>query len=389
MPMMENVSPVTAQISQALSASASLNDILIFARRHNVSDVHLSAGYPVMMRQFTRLIAPTPLPLLPQQVEHLIREAIEEHLLSEFLMRGDLETIHIIDGAGRYRVTLTKHRRGWTLTARAIPLTTRTFAESGMPQACQHLTKWAQGLILITGPAGSGKSSTLTTLIEMINETRHDHIIIIEHPIEVLFTEKNCQITQREIPTHTLTQTSALKAALREDPDIIVVSELRDLASIQLAVTAAETGHLVLGTMNTNDAAQTVTKLIGSFPPEEQPIITNMISESLRGIICQQLIPRRDGQGVIPAFEVLIVNNAVANIIREGKTRNLHNAVSTGKSEGMVLLDHSLRDLVAQGIIEKNEAYTRAVNKTLFASPASQTADSTASRPVRKGDILG
>jgi twitching motility protein PilT len=388
MPIREDVSYTAGPIPESLSANASLNDILTFARTHEASDVHLSASYPVMMRRFTRLIAQTSAPLSLQHLEHLIRGCFEEHLLSEFLMRGDLETIHTINDIHRYRITLTKHRQGWTITARIIPLAIRNFEESGMPPAAKNLMQWSQGLVLITGPAGCGKSSTLATLIEIINQTRHDHIIILEHPIEILFTEKNCQITQREISTHTLTQTSALKAALREDPDIIVVSELRDLASIQLAITAAETGHLVLATMNTNDAAQTVTKLIGSFPPEEQPVVTNMISESLRGIICQQLIPRRDGKGVVPAFEIFIVNNAVANIIREGKTRNLHNAISTGKSEGMVLLDHSLRELVAQGIIEESEAYARAVNKTLFAGTP-QPSDPPPSPPIRKGEIFG
>ena len=172
-----------------------------------------------------------------------------------------------------------------------------------MTAACANLTKWAQGMVLITGPAGCGKTTTLASLIEMINVNRHDHIITIEEPIEIVYEPKHCQITQREINTHTLSQANALRAALREDPDILIVSELRDLTSIQLAVTAAETGHLVFGTMNTTNAAQTISSVIDSFPAEEQGIVRNMISESLRGVISQQLIPKKDGTGMVPAYE--------------------------------------------------------------------------------------
>jgi twitching motility protein PilT len=205
---------------------------------------------------------------------------------------------------------------------------------------------------------------------KMINESRCDHIISIEHPVEMVFRSKRCQITQREINLHTLSQASALRAALREDPDILVVSELRDLESIQLAVSAAETGHLVLGTMNTNNAAQTISRLIDSFPPEEQPIIRNMVSESLRGIISQQLIPRTDQPGVVPAYEVLVVNTAIANLIRKEKSQQVANTMSVGKADGMVLLDHSLLRLVNGGIISGQEAYMRAASQREFLSYA-------------------
>ncbi|MCP3682161.1 MAG: Flp pilus assembly complex ATPase component, partial [bacterium] len=186
--------------------------------------------------------------------------------------------------------------------------------DSGMPESCKRLTQWAQGLVLITGPAGCGKTSTLSTLVDYINQTRDEHIITIENPIEIVYVPKRCQVTQRELNRHTLSQHNALRAALREDPDVLVVSELRDLESIQLAVTAAETGHLVFGTMNTNNASQTVSSLIDSFPPDEKAIITSMIAESLRGVICQQLIPKKDGKGVVPAYEILVVNSAVSSM---------------------------------------------------------------------------
>jgi len=216
--------------------------------------------------------------------------------------------------------------------------------------------------VLVTGPAGCGKTTTLAALVEMINQNRHDHIISIEEPIEIVYEPKQCQITQREINTHTLSQGNALRAALREDPDILVVSELRDLGTIQLAVSAAETGHLVFGTMNTTNAAQTISRVIDSFPAEEQSIIRNMISESLRGVICQQLIPKKDGTGMVAAYEVLVVTSSVANLIREGKITQITNAITTGKNSGMVLMDNSLEVLANAGMISTQEACERATN---------------------------
>jgi twitching motility protein PilT len=232
-----------------------------------------------------------------------------------------------------------------------------------MPLSCKGLTQWAQGLVLVTGPASCGKSSTLSTLIEMINQTRTDHIITIESPIEQLFTPAKSQITQRQLGRDTLSQEAALRAALREDPDIIVVGELRDLATIQLAVSAAETGHLVFGTMNTICASRTIYRLIDSFPPEEQSIIRNMVSETLRGVISQQLIPRQDGSGLVAAYEVLLVNSAVANMIRKDEAHQLGTAMITGKASGMQLLDDSLRMLASQGIISQEEMNDRCVMK--------------------------
>ena len=281
---------------------------------------------------------------------HLIRTALPKNILDRFEKTGDAEYVHTINGHGRFRMALMKQRNGWDLTARLIPMEIPKFENTGMPAACANLTKWAQGMVLITGPAGCGKTTTLAVLIEMINQNRHDHIISIEEPIEIVYEPKQCQITQREIDTHTLSQNNALRAALREDPDILVVSELRDLNTIQLAVTAAETGHLVFGTMNTVNASQTISRIIDSFPAEEQSIIRNMISESLRGVICQQLIPKKDGTGMVPAYEVLIVNPSVANLIRADKITQINNAIATGKSSGMILMDNSLENLANEGL---------------------------------------
>ena len=241
-----------------------------------------------------------------------------------------------------------------------------TSGTSGLPESCRELTKWAQGLVLVTGPVGCGKTSTLATLVDMVNRERHDHIITIEEPIEILYPPANCRITQRQIGPHTLSHDAALRAALREDPDIIVISELRDLDTIRLAVSAAETGHLVFGTMNTTNATRTMNRLIDSFPPEEQGIVRNMISESLRGVISQQLLPRKDGEGMLPAFEVLIVNTAVANMIRKDEIHQLGTAMLTGKSGGMILLDDSLRYLIERGLVDPVEAMARASNPKDF-----------------------
>lgn len=345
-----------------LSLENSLDEILIFARRIKATDVHFCVNNPVILRVFGSLRLGTQEKLTADINEKLIKSCLTDNQLSEFLDKGDLQTVYVIPGAGRFRMTLMKQRFGWDLTARLIPMKITSFEESKMPAPCKELTKWAQGLVLVTGPLGCGKTSTLSTLVEMINQTRHDHIITIENPIEIPFQADKCQITQREVNIHTLSQANALRAALREDPDILVISELRDLESIQLAVSAAETGHLVFGTMNTNDAAQTISTLINSFPPDEKDIITNMISESLRGVISQQLIPKKDGSGVVAAYEVLIVTPAIANIMRKGQMQQINNAMTTGKSHGMTLLDESLEALIVSNTISAEEALIRAIN---------------------------
>jgi pilus retraction protein PilT len=300
----------------------------------------------------------------------MLKEAITPSAWDRFQLKGDCEYVHVFPGGGRYRMVLMKQRFGIEFSARIVPREIRSFEQSGLPAAAEELIKWKQGLVLVTGPAGSGKTSTLATLVEMINKERDEHIITIEEPIEIVFDSKMSQVTQREIGLHTLSQENALRAALREDPDIVVVSELRDLRTIRLAVTAAETGHLVLGTMNTNCASQTVTTLIDSFPPDEQTIITNMISESLRGVVSQQLIPTVNADNVVSAFELLLVVPSVASLIRTSNLQQINNAISMGKNAGMVLLDESLQKLVSEGTITGKEAHSRAINQKLFAQYA-------------------
>jgi len=349
-------------IPSHIDTKSSLNEILVFARNKKASDVHIGALKPVIFRLFGQLVNITTETLDAEQITSLITSAVPREVLDRFELTGDAEYVHTINGYGRFRMAIIKQRNGWDLTARLIPMEIPKFENTGMPASCANLTKWAQGMVLITGPAGCGKTTTLAVLVEMINQIRHEHILSIEEPIEIVYEPKQCQITQREINIHSLTQTNALRAALREDPDILVVSELRDLGTIQLAVTAAETGHLVFGTMNTIDAAQTISRVIDSFPAEEQSIVRNMISESLRGVICQQLIPNKEGTGMVAAYEVLIVTPSVANLIRSKKIAQINNAITTSKSFGMVLMDNSLESLAIKGLISIEEACDRATN---------------------------
>ena len=357
---------LNVSIPRSLQTSNSLEEIFCFARKMNASDIHLCPGTPIMFRQFGSLVKVTDQVLEQRQIENLIRSTFRSELVEKFLDQGDIEFIHTIEGGGRYRVTLMRENFGFDLTARVVPMKIMSYEESGLPEICKGLTKWAQGMVLVTGPIGSGKTSTLAVLIELINQTKDDHIITIEAPVEMVFQPRRCQITQRELELHTLSQDNALRAALRQDPDIIMISELRDLTSIQLAVSAAETGHLVLATMNTANAMRTIYRLIDSFPPEEQGIIRNMVSLSLRGIISQQLIPRKDGSGVVPAFEVLLITTAISNLIRKNNSHLIESAMVTGKSAGMVLLDDSLETLYQQGMILGKEAYYRCINPKRF-----------------------
>ncbi|MDE2221804.1 MAG: PilT/PilU family type 4a pilus ATPase [Candidatus Omnitrophica bacterium] len=353
--------PSLAPPSQ-IGPNSHLDEILVFARIQKASDVHIGALKPIIFRQFGQLKSMTAGPLNSEQVNLLVATAMPEDFMHRLEQTGDAEYVHTINGWGRYRMAIMKQRDGWDLTARVIPTDIPKFEATGMPSACTSLTKWSQGMVLISGPAGCGKTTTLAVLVELINQSRHDHIISIEEPIEIVYEPKHCQITQREIKTHTLSQANALRAALREDPDILIVSELRDLSTIQLAVSAAETGHLVFGTMNTINAVQTISAVIDSFPAEEQSIVRNMVSESLRGVICQQLIPRKDGTGMVPAYEILLVTPPIANLIRANKMGQINNAITTNKNSGMILMDNSLSELVKGDIISKEEAHERANN---------------------------
>lgn len=348
--------PLEVHLPKKISSTHSLNEILAFARKENASDVHLSPQNPIVFRKAGRLIPITSDVVGASHLRNILSKALPAKIIEAFEKSGDMEYVHAISSYGYFRLTLMKQRDGWELTARLIPLEIPRFAASGMPSSCAGLLKWSRGIILITGPAGSGKTTTMATLVEMINQRRYEHIVIIEDPIETIYEPQLCQITQRQINIHTTSQDDALRAALREDPDVIVVGDLKDLSTVELAMIAAETGHLVLATLNTMNASQSIARLLDFYPVEHQQTVRNLATELLRGVICQQLIPKKDGSGMVAAFEVLINTPSVANYIRKGTINQIQTAIITGKTLGMVHMNDSIQALLDKNIISLEEA---------------------------------
>ncbi|GIW70606.1 MAG: hypothetical protein KatS3mg102_0148 [Planctomycetota bacterium] len=344
-----------------------LAELLALAKSMGASDLHLSIGVPPFVRQHGELV-------FLQQYRRVDAETARERLLAvlspeqarQLEEHLDIDTAIELQGVGRFRSSIFKQRKGYAGVFRVIQDRVPTIEELGLPEAVRKFTTYHQGIVLVTGAAGSGKSSTLAALIEVINRTRKDHIITLEDPIEFVFEPKLANITQRQVELHTQSWANALRAALREDPDVIMVGEMRDLDTMRLAVTAAETGHLVLATLHTTSAARTIDRLLDVFPPKEQAQIRAMVSESLRGVISQQLVPRRDGQGRVLAVELLFSTPAVANLIRERQTFKLHSVMQTGRRLGMQLMDDALADLVARGLITEEQARFRAVQPRRF-----------------------
>jgi len=355
-----------------MSESVSPNHVdgyLDLAKELDASDLHLSVASPPTCRRYGELVplfkdAP---PLTAEQTESLFRGFLEEEQLTKLRERGDIDFAYT-NQAGRYRASVVRQRLGHDLAFRIIGESLRTLEQLGMPPQLKLLTQYHNGLVLVTGPIGSGKTTTLAALIQEINLHRSDHIITLEEPIEYLIPSAGCQVTQREVHTHTKSFATALRGALREDPDVIMVGEMRDLETIQLAVTAAETGHLVLGTLHTSNASRTLDRVLDVFPADQREQIRVMVSESLRGIVSQQLVPRADGSGRVVAMELLTNSPAVANVIRESKTFMLPGIIQTGRKAGMILMDDSLADLCKRGIITAQEAVYRAENKKQMAA---------------------
>jgi twitching motility protein PilT len=279
--------------------------------------------------------------------------------------RGDADFAYS-PGYGRFRASVVRQRLGIDMVFRVIKTKVSSVDELGLPETVRTLTRFHNGLILVTGPVGCGKSTTLAALVDAINEERQDHIITLEDPIEFVIPPKGCHVNQREVHTHTQSFAAALRGALREDPDVIMVGEMRDLETISLAITAAETGHLVLGTLHTGSSARTLDRVLDVFPLDQREQIRIMVSESLRGILSQQLVPKLDGNGRAMALEVLVNTPAVANCIREGKTFMLAGVMQTGKNVGMITMDDSLRNLYSEGHISREECESRAEDKILM-----------------------
>src|SRR6266436_4318813 len=341
-----------------------VDDYLKIGQKAGASDVHLAVNARPIWRLHGTLepIWPDAPPLTGEQTAALAESFVPEVYKTELNTRGDSDFAYANEFA-RYRTSVVRQRLGVDLVFRIINTKVRTMDELGLPEHLKLLTRYQNGLILVTGSVGSGKSTTLAALIEQVNMERREHIITLEDPIEYVFEPKGCHITQREVHTHTLSFGVALRGALREDPDVIMVGEMRDLETISLAITASETGHLVLGTLHTGTAARTLDRLLDVFPADQQDQIRVMVSESLRGIISQQLIPRADGNGRVLALETLTNTPAVANVIRESKTYMLPGIIQTGKKQGMQLMDDALVDLYDRGFINAEEACARADQK--------------------------
>ncbi len=347
---------------------AKIDKLFQILQQKGGSDLHLSPDNAPLIRVSGELQPAVEQVLNNAQYRALLYEIMTDPQKEEFEERHDLDFAYEVPQLkARFRANIFMGRLGISAVFRIIPATILTVEQLGLPEAVLNLTEYKKGLILVTGPTGSGKSTTLAAMIDHINKTRSEHILTVEDPIEFVHQPQSSLINQREVGVHTNSFASALKAALREDPDIILVGEMRDLETIELAITAAETGHLVFGTLHTSSAAKTVDRLVNVFPTTQQEQIRTMLSESLRGVVAQQLCRTIDGKRCA-ALEILKVNAASANLIREGKTFQLPSIIQTGRREGMQLMDQALQELVKEKRISVEEASRFAVNKNLFST---------------------
>lgn len=330
--------------------------------RTAASDLLLAAGNQPSLRINGSLSPVGKEPLSAEEVEALIVPLVRKEELEQLKKEKELDTAYE-DELSRYRVNLHYQRGSLAAAIRRIPKEIPPFNQLGLPQVVKDFTKLERGLVLVTGPTGSGKSTTQASLIDAINASRPVHIITIEDPIEFVHSPKKAVIEQREVGLDTRSFGEALKRALRQIPDVILVGEMRDLESVQMAITAAETGHLVISTLHTQDSAQSIDRIIDVFPPHQQPQIRTMLSLTLQGIISQQLVPKKNGQGMALAHEILVVTPAVRNIIRKGSTQEIYSMIELGTQYGMKSMDHSLRDLVKAGEISKEEALIAAISR--------------------------
>lgn len=340
-------------------------DLLAFATKNNASDLHLSAGLPPMIRvdgEIRKINIPeldhkSVITILYDIMTDKQRKQFEEFLEMDFSIE--------IPGIARFRVNAFNHSRGAGAVFRTIPSDILTMEQLNLPEVFKDIANTHRGIVLVTGPTGSGKSTTLAAMIDYINDTKHDHILTIEDPIEFVHPNKKCLVNQREVHRDTLGFNEALRSALREDPDTILVGELRDLETIRLALSAAETGHLVFGTLHTSSATKTINRIIDVFPGEEKSMVRSMLSESLQAVIAQTLL-KKIGGGRVAALEIMRCNAAIRNLIREDKIAQMYSAIQTGQNLGMQTLDQHLTELVNKKLINRSAARDVAVNKNTF-----------------------
>ncbi|HHI76201.1 MAG TPA: type IV pilus twitching motility protein PilT [Gammaproteobacteria bacterium] len=340
-------------------------ELLAFSVKHNASDLHLSAGLPPMIR-VDGDIRRINVPVLDHKTVHaLVYDIMNDKQRKDYEEFLEVDFSFEIPGLARFRVNAFNQDRGAAAVFRTIPSKVLTLEELDAPAVFKSVCDNPRGLILVTGPTGSGKSTTLAAMMDYKNETEYGHILTIEDPIEFVHQSKKCLINQREVHRDTLGFAEALRSALREDPDVILVGELRDLETIRLALTAAETGHLVFGTLHTSSAAKTIDRIVDVFPAGEKAMVRSMLSESLRAVISQTLL-KKVGGGRIAAHEIMVGTPAIRNLIREDKVAQMYSAIQTGQAHGMQTLDQCLQDLVKKGLVSRQDARARAVDRSLF-----------------------
>jgi len=341
-------------------------DLLIYTLENGASDLHITVNLPPTVRIHGDCEPMNYPPLTREKTRDLVYAIMNDKQRARFEEFNDIDFSLDFGARGRFRVNAFMGREGVGSVLRVIPSQIKSVEELGIPQVISKMADFERGLVLVTGPTGSGKSTTLAALIDQINQTRRGHILTVEDPIEFVHPHKKCVVNQREVGPHTNSFASALRAALREDPDVILVGEMRDLETISLAVSAAETGHLVFGTLHTSSAAQTIDRIIDVFPAHQQSQIRAQLSESIRGVVAQTLLKTASGKGRAAAVEVLVSTPAVRNLIREGKTFQLPSVIQTGVKEGMQTIEQSLSELVINGRVAQEEALSKAPDKEAF-----------------------
>jgi twitching motility protein PilT len=348
-----------------------IDDLLELAVERGASDLHLVSGQPPILRVVGELVPMRFRSVSPGDFERMLSAVAPADLWARFLATGDLDWAYEAAGIGRFRVTLSRQERGPAAVFRHVQSVSMTVEELGFPSHVLQLVEYPSGLVLVTGPTGSGKSTTLAAMIDHLNHRKRYHILTIEDPIEYVHRNDQCRITQREIGSSARSFADALRVAMREDPDVILVGELRDLETISMALQAAETGILVLATMHTNSASRTVDRLVNVFPTGDQDAVRSMFAGVLKGILAQQLLPRRQG-GRVPGYELLFWSTGLPNMIREGKPHLVETLIKTGRARGMMAMDDAILDLVRRGEVDVREGYDRALDKAAYRKIAAQ-----------------